>query len=106
MNQTLDFTHGIENNSESEANYIKHLEDFNKQCRIVLEQLLTGQRMNVRDALIHLGIGHLPRRIKDLRESGIPVKCEFPQKEDGTKKKFKEYWLEKEFINEFLDSKK
>ncbi|MEM1337297.1 MAG: hypothetical protein AAGF96_06080 [Bacteroidota bacterium] len=106
MNQTLDFTHGIENNQESEANYIKHLDEFNRQCRIVLEQLLTGQRMNVRDSLIYLGIGHLPRRIKDLREAGIPVEDEFPLLDDGKKGRFKEYWLEKEFINEFLDSTK
>ncbi len=101
----IDFIHNMENNQESDENYIMNLDHFNNQCRIVLEQLLTGRRMNVRDALISLNIGHLPRRIADLREAGIPVNDEFPKNKDGTKKRFKEYWLEKTFINKFLSQK-
>lgn len=99
---TLDFTHAIENNPESDANYTANLDRFNNQCRIVLEQLLTGRRLTVREAYINLDIGHLPRRIADLKEAGIPVLDEFPENKDGTKKRFKEYWLEKSFINRFL----
>lgn len=101
----IDFTHGIENNLESDDNYIKHLEDFNNQCRTVLEQLLTGRRINVRDSLIYMGVGHLPRRIKDLRDAGIPVQDEFPMLKNGKKSRYKEYWLKKSFIDEFFESK-
>jgi len=100
--KTIDFTHGVENNPESEENYILHLDRFNKQCRTVLEQLLTGRRLNVRDAFMGLDIGHLPRRIKDLREAGIPVNDEFPRNPDGSKARFKEYWLDPQFINGYL----
>lgn len=101
----IDFTHNMENNQESDENYILNLDHFNNQCRMVLEQLLTGRRLTVRGALISMDIGHLPRRIADLREAGIPVSDEFPKNEDGTKKRFKEYWLEKPFINKFLSQK-
>lgn len=102
---TIDFTHGIENNPESDANYMANLDDFNRQCRIVLEQLLTGRRLTVREAFINLNIGHLPRRIADLKDAGIPVQDEFPEvgTPSGTKKgRFKEYWLDRSFINRFL----
>lgn len=102
--ETIDFTHGVENNPESEENYVMNLDRFNNQCRTVLEELLTGRRMNVRDALMGLGIGHLPRRIADLREAGIPVNDEFPKLHDGRKGRFKEYWLERTFINKFLSN--
>lgn len=106
MNQTeIDFTHGLENNMESQFNYKLNLDHFNNQCRIVLEQLLTGRKLNVRDAFINLGIGHLPRRIKDLREAGIPVCDEFPLDEKtGKKERFKKYWLERKVIDAILGS--
>lgn len=97
------FTHEIENNAESEANYITNLEHFNNQCRTVLEQLLTGRRLTVRGALIHMNIGHLPRRIKDLKDAGIMVMDEFPvDPVTGKKKTHKEYYLEDNFIQQYL----
>jgi hypothetical protein len=100
MNQIeLDFnkSHGKENTQENEINYLGDLEHFNNQCRIVLEQLLTGRRLTTISAL-RLGVGDLRRRIKDLIDiHNIPV-----QKEYRNGSRFKEFFLTKEFINKHL----
>lgn len=97
----IDFTksHGRENNPISEHNYSNDLEHYNNQCRIVLEQLLTGKRLTTMSAMM-LGIGDMRRRAKDLRDiHNIPIKDSFKK---GTR--FKEWWLESSFINQFLSA--
>lgn len=60
--------HEIENNVESQ----KHLHDnhkkFSKQCAKVLELLRQGNRLTSKSAMVNHGVGHLARRLKDLRD--------------------------------------
>lgn len=93
----IDFNkvHAQENNVESDENYLANIEKFNRQNRIVFEQLMTGRSLTVRDAMINLNINSLPRRVKDLRDlHNIPVKDRWSEKGH-----YKEYYLEPEFIN-------
>ena len=66
-------TYHNHNNIESQEHFDTNTVHFNRQCKIVLEQLLTGQGINSFDAMVGLRIMHLARRIKTLRDSGIPV---------------------------------
>jgi len=88
-------TYHRHNNAESQADFDINMDHFNRQCKIVLEQLLTGRGMNVKDAMINLNIMHLPRRIKTLRDSGIPV---LDRPLGGGRK---EYFIDREFLNGF-----
>ena len=100
MKTELNFNkeHALENNTESDNMYLDNLDHFNKQCRIVFEQLMTGRSLTFRDALIGFGIGDLRRRCKDLKDLyKIPVKDRYVNNT-----RFKEWYLEKEFINEYL----
>ena len=91
----------FENNKESQEMYESNLDHFNRQCRIVLEQMLTGRKLTTMSAM-KLKIGDLRRRVKDLKDlHNIPVKSAY---KEGSR--FKEYFLEKEFINNFLTAYK
>jgi hypothetical protein len=86
----------LENNPESFERYKKDLSHYNNQCRIVLEQMLTGRKLTTMTAM-SLGIGDLRRRCKDLRDlHNIPVISRYM---DGSR--FKEYYLPKSFIEKF-----
>lgn len=50
------------------------------QCDKVIEWLWKYGRLTVREAMIELNINSLPRRIKDLREEGHPIKTEWVYK--------------------------
>lgn len=77
-----------ENNPESQEHFNLNKKAFSRQCRIVYEALLRGERLTTTKALIEYGIGDLRRRIKDLKDIwNIPVKDQYI---DG---KFKEYFL-------------
>lgn len=92
----LEKCHGLENNSESDNNYLDNVKHFNNQCRIVFEQLMTGRRLTTMTAM-KLGIGDLRRRCKDLIDlHDIPVQKEY---KEGSR--FKEYFLNKEYIDNF-----
>ena len=94
MNQ-LDLFH-IENNSESQAHFEANKEKFSRQCRIVYQALLRGERLTSMDAMVRYGIGHLPRRILDLKEHGVPVVDEFVTVRDEHGERItthKEYYL-------------
>lgn len=99
--------HGPENNIESQKSYNNNLETLNNNCRILLEQLLTGRKLTGIDA-VKLGMLEYRKRFDELKKvHGIPVQCEYPKKEDGKgKKRHKVWWLEWDFINEFLDGPK
>ena len=102
MQQSLDFTkhHGRENNQGSQNIYDLNLDSFNRQCRIVLEQLLTGRKLTFKEAFIHLGISDLRRRAKDLKDIyNIPVK------DRTVNGNFKEWYLEMDFIDNWKQSK-
>lgn len=65
---------------------------LNKQCSQVLNILLTGERLTSWSAMVQHHIGHLARRILDLKEKGIQIQDEWKE-ENGTR--FKEYFLTK-----------
>lgn len=87
----IDFTqvvHRRENNAQSEANLNRNRFHFTGQCAIIKSLLEKGIRLTCRAALLHYNIGHLPRRIKDLKDSGFPV-----QSKEIDSKGTKEYYL-------------
>jgi hypothetical protein len=63
----------IENNSESQQILNDNNLVFAKQDLLVLNILQCGVKLDVKTALIEYGIGDLRRRIKTLRDAGIPV---------------------------------
>lgn len=91
--------HGLENNTESENSYLSSVNHFNNQCRVVMEQMLTGRRLTTMTAM-KLGIGDLRRRKKDLVDiHKVPVMSEYKK---GSR--FKEFFLDPEYIKEFNSS--
>lgn len=90
MQTEFDFSNNyhVENNKESQQNFNRNIDHLNNQCKIVYEALLRGERLTTTTALLKYGIGHLPRRIKDLIDNyKIPIQSEF------TKDRYKEYFL-------------
>lgn len=70
----IDFTARIENNIQSQSILNQNKDKLNNQCQIVLDLLMKGERLTVRDAMIHYGIGDLRRRVKDLKDAaGISI---------------------------------
>ena len=95
----IDFNkeHALENNHESDTNYLNNLKKFNHQNRVVFEQLLTGRSLTVRDAMLNLNINSLPRRIKDCRDlHNIPIQSRW-----STQGNFKEYYLEESYLKSY-----
>jgi len=87
---TMDFTNPIphiENNVESQHFYEANADKFNNQCKTVYEALLRGERLTVLESAIKYGIGHLPRRILDLKNLGVNVL------DERMKGGYKEYFL-------------
>jgi hypothetical protein len=92
----FDFTQRIENNQESQDHLKLNSDKFNRQCRHVYEILQSGERLTTASALLKYRIGDLRRRIKDLIDfAGIQVQKEWMEikNEDGTKSRFKVYYL-------------
>jgi hypothetical protein len=65
-------THTAENNQESRANLERNRVRFNAKCLEVYRRLMAGEQMDVLGAA-NSGIASLPRRILDLRESGVLI---------------------------------
>jgi hypothetical protein len=86
----IDFStlHHQENNIESQRHFEANKERFSKQCRIVFEALLRGERLTTTSALINYGIGDLRRRIKDLKDT-----WKVDIKSDLRSDRFKEFYL-------------
>lgn len=88
MNQlSIDFTHKKENNSFSQSILDANRKEINSQCRKVFELLSQGKALTVNGAVKDYEISSLPRRIKDLKSKGIPIKTRL------INKKFVEYYL-------------
>ena len=90
ITENIDFKtlHHNENNIESQRHFEANKDRFSKQCRIVYEALLRGEKLTTTIALLNYGIGDLRRRCKDLRDMwDVPIKSEYV---DG---RYKEYFL-------------
>lgn len=86
----LDFNqiHHIENKISNQEHFERNKDKFSKQCKKVYEALLRGEKLTTTTALLNYGIGHLPRRIKDLADIwGVPIQSRFVEG------KYKEYYL-------------
>lgn len=90
MQTSLDFTHGLENNQESNQNYFQQKDKFSSQCKYLLKLLQQGVKMTTYTALVIYKIGHLQRRIKDLRDAGIQINDRWITTDTG---RLKEYYL-------------
>ncbi len=98
-----DFTrtlHRKENNPESQ----KHLEDneqkFVGQCAVVYSLLMKGVVLSSYIAMTQYRIGHLPRRLKDLRDDGgLHIDAQFERTPDGKTSRNK-IWFIREKLSE------
>lgn len=78
----------IENTAENQEQFEKNKKQLSKQCQIVYDALLRGEKLTTAVALIQYGIGDLRRRIKDLKDIwNIPVEDQYLEG------RFKEYFL-------------
>lgn len=89
---SFDFLHRRENNQESQDNLTRQASNLNKQCHQVLSILQTGERLTSWSAMVRYHIGHLPRRILDLKEKGIEIHDQWIEN-DGSR--YKEYFINK-----------
>ena len=87
----IDFEHKAENNDESQEHFEANKKRFNNQCEKVLRWLEQGGTLTCDRANEIFMIKHLPRRICDLRFSGVPVQSRWIAA-GGTR--VKEYYLE------------
>lgn len=86
----LDFSfyQHTENKIVNQEHFEKNKKEFSKQCQIVYDALLRGERLTTTQALLTYKIGDLRRRIKDLKDIwNIPVLDVYVEG------KFKEYYL-------------
>lgn len=87
----IDFTqvvHRRENNPASESNLNRNRFHFTGQCAMIKTLLEKGIHLTSRSALLEYNIGHLPRRIKDLKDAGFPI-----ESKEIDSKGTKEYYL-------------
>lgn len=78
----------IENKISNQEHFEANKDKFSKQCKLVYEALLRGEKLTTTTALLTYHIGDLRRRIKDLKDIwNVPVKDQYVEG------KFKEYFL-------------
>lgn len=66
----------------------KTKKSLSKQCQIVYDAFLRGEKLTTSTALIKYGVGDLRRRVKDLKDIwNIPVEDQYLEG------RFKEYFL-------------
>lgn len=98
-----DFTrvnHRYENNPESQKNLEENEQKFVGQCAIVLSLLRKGIVLSGYIAMTQYRIGHLPRRIKDLKDNGgIEIEDQFQTDSQGKVNRNK-IWFIREAISE------
>lgn len=78
----------VENKISNQEHFERNKEKFSKQCKIVYEALLRGERLTTTQALLKYRIGDLRRRIKDLKDI-----WDVPIQDEVVEGKFKEYFL-------------
>lgn len=81
-----------ENSKVNQRHHDNNITHFAKQDQLVLTLLQGGFKLSTGSALLKYKIGDLRRRIKTLRDAGIPVSDEYPLK-DGKRSRFKRYFL-------------
>ena len=98
-----DFTsvnHRRENNIESQKHLEENDQKFVGQCAIVVSLLRKGVVLSSYSAMTQHRIGHLPRRIKDLRDNGgVEIHDQFEHDSSGKVTRNK-IWFIYEKLNE------
>lgn len=78
----------IENKVINQVQFEKNKKQLSKQCQIVYDAFLRGEKLTTSTALIKYGVGDLRRRVKDLKDIwNIPVEDQYLEG------RFKEYFL-------------
>lgn len=78
----------IENTVINQVQFEKNKKQLSKQCQIVYDAFLRGEKLTTSTALIKYGVGDLRRRVKDLKDIwNIPVEDQYLEG------RFKEYFL-------------
>jgi hypothetical protein len=72
--------HLTENNPFSQGQLESRREHLTNNCQRVLELLKSGHHLNTKEVLIQYDISSLPRRILDLKNSGIKIEKYFDDK--------------------------
>ena len=101
---SFDVAHRKENNRESQNILDQRRDDFSGDCWEILQRLMRGEVLTVKDMMIADVTCHLPRRILDLKEQGVNVNDRWVEV-NGKKHHHKEWWMdfnEKERIMERL----
>lgn len=97
MNQlTISFNqiHARENNTLSESHLNQYREKFTHDCFEVLKKLVRGEKLTMKSAIVSGLTGDLRRRVKDLKDYGIPIQADYLEnKETGVKDSFKTYYM-------------
>jgi hypothetical protein len=87
MTEHPDYTkviHVRENSSGNESHLNANRQKFTGQAAIILSLFQKGIKLTSRSAMLQYGIGHLARRIKDLRDNGkIHIDEEWEVDKDG-----------------------
>lgn len=100
-----DFTktvHVRENKPENEQHLNDNRQKFTGQCAIVLSLLLKGVVLSSYSAMVQFKIGHLARRIKDLKDSegfAFNIEDQFEYDTDGKATRNK-IWFIREQLSE------
>lgn len=77
-----------ENKTSNQEHFERNKDKFSKQCKLVYEALLRGEKLTTTKALLDYGIGDLRRRCKDLRDTwNVPIRSEYVEG------RYKEYYL-------------
>lgn len=113
MNLELDLNivHLKENNPASQAVLNANRDRLNKSCMKVLNLLMSGKELTVRNAMVDYGISSLPRRIMDCEQKlniVIPERWVYlsGKPENGVYKSHKVWFLDersKVLIEEILE---
>lgn len=94
--------HVRENSGTNENHLNANRQKFTGQCAIVLSLLQQGLVLSSYSAMVQYHVGHLPRRIKDLKDNPkTPVRIDekFEMTEDGKTTRNK-LWFIKERLSE------
>lgn len=93
---TIDWTqaeHHRENTIANQQHHDSNFYHFTGQDAFVLLLLQQGHELTTMDALIQYRIGDLRRRIKTLKDAGVPIISDFTIDEQGNKTRFKTHSL-------------
>jgi hypothetical protein len=75
----IDFSAHRENNPYSQQILDSNIEKFNGQCKTIYQALISGEKLTTTSALLKYSVGDLRRRIKDLRDAGVPIQDELQE---------------------------